>query len=199
MSNQAQTVVPAPFPPSVDATPALTGTDIAGAVSHSDIEAATIVPAPAGDVFAFLTDLENHWLVADRFVEVITLDGPVGARTGGMVALRGPLRLRRTARTRVRSATAPWRMAGTAEIGARTLATVRWTLDERGPETAVALAATVERAALLDRILLAAGGRRWLGRRFERTLNRLAAHFNATKPASQSTEGAIQVEEMRDD
>jgi hypothetical protein len=177
MSNQAQPLLPAPFASSVEATPGITGADVTGAEARPDIEAAMIVPASADDVFAFLADLENHWLVADRFVAVITLDGPAGARTGGVVALRGPLGLRRTVRTRVRSATAPRRMSGTAEIGSGTLATVRWTLDEQGANTRVVLAATVERAGLLDRILLAAGGRRWLQLRFERTLKHLAAHF----------------------
>jgi hypothetical protein len=39
----------------------------------ADIEAAALVPAPPEDVFAFLSDLRNHWRLADRFVEVLTL------------------------------------------------------------------------------------------------------------------------------
>jgi len=156
--------------------------------AQPSVAVAATVPAPSQDVFTFLADLENHWLVADRFVEVITLDGPLGARTGGMVSVRGPLGLRRTAKTQVGSVTGPRRMAGTAEIGARTRATIRWTLEERSARTAVTLEATVETASLLDRFLLAAGGRWWLRRRFERTLNRLAAHFAATAASRQHVE-----------
>jgi hypothetical protein len=41
----------------------------------------------------------------------------------------------------------------------------------------VALAARLHDAGPLDRLLLAAGGWRWLQRRFERTLTALAARF----------------------
>jgi hypothetical protein len=97
MSNKAQTLKAAPLVPSLDTTRRLTASGGSQtAAPHPGIEATAIVPAPAKDVFAFLADLENHWLVADRFVGVITLEGPRGARSGGVVALRGPLGLRRT-------------------------------------------------------------------------------------------------------
>ena len=72
-----------------------------GAVAGFDVHATRSVGAEVADVFAFLADLENHWLLADRFVEVVELAGPPGARTGGRVRVRGPLRLRRTATIRV--------------------------------------------------------------------------------------------------
>ena len=126
------------------------------------------------EVFAFLADLENHWLIADRFVEVVDLEGPPGARHGGRVRVRGPLGVRRTATTRVLSSEPRTRMQGGAWIGARTHARVEWTLEPSGSRTRVRLEATVQDASALDRLLLALGGRRWMQRRFETTLEGLA-------------------------
>ena len=139
------------------------------------ISAARTVSASPEEVFAFLADLENHWAIADRFVDVVSLEGPPGARHGGLVRMRGPLELRRTARTRVLEAHPSERMVGQAEIGRATSARVQWTLDTHPDGTLVELAATVDRASALDRLLLALGGARWLRRRFAGALDRLAA------------------------
>jgi hypothetical protein len=85
----------------------------------------------------------------------------------------GPLGIRRAARTRVVESHAPTRLSGTAEVGSGTIARVSWTLQPAGEHTRVRLAATVERASVLDRALLALGGRRWLERRFAGTLQTL--------------------------
>jgi hypothetical protein len=105
---------------------------------------------------------------------VVHLDG---GGDGGKVRLRGPLGLGRTVTTRVVTAEPASSIIGTADLSGGTLATVRWTLTpvERG--TQVELAAFVEKAGLLDRLLLAAGGRRWLRRRFSSILVRLAQRF----------------------
>ena len=134
------------------------------------IAARAIVSAERPLVFAFLADLENHWLLADRFVEVLSLEGPPGARNGGKVAVRGPLGIRRTATTRVVRSDAPESMEGTAEIGRRTRARVSWTLAQHPQGTRVRLEARVEEVGLLDRILLAMGGRRWLAHRFSKVI-----------------------------
>ena len=174
MGSDAQ--IPAPARGlSTDVTAQLGGSDSSRTAWRADIEAAATVPARASDVFAFLADLANHCLVADRLIEVVMLEGPPGARTGGIVRLRGPIGVRRTARLRVLTAEAPRYINGAAEIGERTVATVRWLLDRRGADTSVSLSAWVERAGLLDSVLLAVGARRWLSRRFEDTLNRLVA------------------------
>lgn len=146
----------------------------------SDICASASIGAAAPSLFAFLSDLENHWQLNDRFVEVLSLEGPVGARTGGVVGLRGPLGLRRSVKTRVLAALEPRRMLGSAVIGRRTHARVSWTIEPRGRGSRVELAARIESTAPLDRLLLALGGRRWLRRRFVATLERLACHFEAT-------------------
>jgi hypothetical protein len=65
------------------------------------------------------------------------------------------------------------RMAGTAELGPRTLAKVSWTLRPENGATRVQLAAKLERASALDRALLAAGGAPWMRRRFGKILETL--------------------------
>jgi hypothetical protein len=143
------------------------------------LEAAAVVPAAPEAVFDFLSELENHWRVADRFVEVVSLE-PVG----GVVRVSGPLGLRRTAITRVEQLERPTLLVGTADIGSRTRARVSWSLAPRDAGTLVRLAAEVERATAVDRLLLALGGRRWLERRFGSALAHLARHFGAREPAS---------------
>ena len=91
----------------------------------------------------------------------------------GRVRIRGPLGLRRTARTAVADATPSHVMHGTAELSGGTLARVAWELAEDTGGTTVRLSAAVERAAPMDRLLLAVGGRAWMKRRFDAILERL--------------------------
>jgi hypothetical protein len=139
------------------------------------IAAERVVVASPQVVFAFLADLENHWLLADRFVEVLTLERPPegGPANGGTVMMRGPLGLGRLVHTRVVETHADTSLAGTASLGKDTEALVRWTLTREGARTRVRLEATVQRAGRLEAVLLAAGGRRWLQRRFASILRTL--------------------------
>jgi hypothetical protein len=147
---------------------------------HAPIAAHGLVPIGREAVFAFLAELDNHWLVADRWIEVVCLDDE---GDGGRVRIRGPLGLRRTARTQVRAAQPPARLEGRATLG-RTVARVQWELIARGEATLVRLEAHVLRAGLLDRLLLAAGGRAWLRRRFRVTIAGLARRCaEASRPA----------------
>jgi hypothetical protein len=143
------------------------------------IAATREVPAPPAELFAFLSDLEKHWQLADRFIKVVSLERPAagGPARGGQVRMRGPLGIGRLARTRVVEAEAPRYVAGTADVGRGTLACVSWTLTAHGAGTRVRLEATVEHASGLDRALLAAGGRRWLEQRFAEILATLARRF----------------------
>ena len=141
-----------------------------------EIAAEGLVDAGPGAVFTFLSDLENHWVLADRFVELVSLELREGAGDGGTVRLRGPFGLQRTVSTRV-GAVSPGQLAGSAEIGRRTRATLRWTLCPRGSGTTVRLSATVESLSRPDRLLLVAGGQRWLRGRFAATIQRLADHL----------------------
>ena len=145
------------------------------------IEATALIPAECEEVFAFLSDLGNHWRLAGRFVEVLELNAsrPGGPTDSGNVRLRGPLGLRRTATTKVTAARAPRLMIGTADVGHGTRARVSWTLARRLGDTRVRLAAEVECVRALDRLLLAAGGRRWLDARFRDTLEALGSELAA--------------------
>ena len=138
-----------------------------------DIEASRLVRADRGEVFSFLADLENHWRIADRFVEVVGLTGPPGARTGGRVRIRGPFGVQRVARTQVDFARPVDELGGSARIGNVTTGRVRWLLHAADGGTTVTLAARVEQAGTRDRLLLALGGRVWMRRRFVTTLRAL--------------------------
>jgi hypothetical protein len=140
------------------------------------IAATGLVPVPAADLFALLSDLEEHWRLAGRWVRVLDLDrSPAagGRPDGGVVQVRGPCGLvHRTLRTRVVQAVADERIEGIAEAGG-TRARVSWSLRPADAGTEVRLEAVVERATPLDQVLLACGGARWLERRFARTIARL--------------------------
>lgn len=93
--------------------------------------------------------------------------------------MRGPFGVGRTAATRVLAAEAPRLMVGTAELGRRTRAFVRWKLGVGDGGTRVRLEATIERMGWLDRLLLVLGGRAWLERRFAAVLRRLTEDVSA--------------------
>jgi hypothetical protein len=156
------------------------------------IAATALVPVPAADVFALLSDLEEHWRLAGRWVRVLDLDqSPAagGRPDGGVVQVRGPFGLvHRTLRTRVVHAVANERVEGLAEAGA-TRAHVSWSLRSAGAGTEVRLEAVVEQATPLDRVLLACGGAWWLERRFARTIRRLGDE--AVKAPSRAVPSAI--------
>jgi len=140
------------------------------------IAASGHVPAAPEAAFAFLADLANHWRLIDRWARI---DDVAGDGRSAIVRLRGPLGMRRTARTQVVAAVAPFAMVGEARVGRRTVGRVRWTLARDGAGTQVTLAAHVPAAGPLDRALLALGGRRWLRRRFAGALALLAAEAPA--------------------
>jgi len=148
------------------------------------VEATRVVAAPRKAVFRFLSDLENHWALGDRFIEVLELhrSSPDAPAHGGRVAMHGPLGISRTVRTRVAEVEPPDSMAGTAEIGSRTHAWVRWTFAPDGDATEVRLAAQVEEASALDRMMLLTGGLWWLRRRFDDVLERLDGRLATRAP-----------------
>jgi uncharacterized protein YndB with AHSA1/START domain len=155
----------------------------------ADIGCATIVAAPPEDVFEFLSRLENHWRIAGRFLRVVSVDHD---DRGGTVQMRGPLGVRRTARTTVTAVRAPRLIIGVAELPGGTRARVSWTLAGRLGETRVRLTAHVEHATRLDRALLALGGRAWLQRRFVDTLRELSCAIeNSVAPVAAPVPQAI--------
>jgi carbon monoxide dehydrogenase subunit G len=138
------------------------------------VNASQQVRAEREQVFEFLSDLENHWELADGAISVVAVE----PGDGGRVRMRGPLGVHRTAVTSLDEIRAPDVIGGTAHVGPRTRAHVTWRLDpDGGRSTVVTLSATVEQASPLDRLLLAGGGRAWLESRFERILATLAERF----------------------
>ena len=132
------------------------------------IEATRVVAAAPEAVFSFLASLENHWKLAARWVEVVSIEDG-----SGRVRIRGPLGIHRTVRTTVVDAQPSHVMHGTAELSGGTLARVAWELGEDTGGTTVRLSAEVERASGGDRVLLALGGRAWMKRRFDAILEQL--------------------------
>jgi hypothetical protein len=136
------------------------------------IAADDVVPASPEEAFEFLSRLENHWRLANRWIRVVHLEGPDGGQ-GGAVRIHGPLGLSRTARTTVLRADPPREMCGSAEVGSKTRARVTWTLIPEGRVTRVHLRAEVLEAGALDRLLLALGGGAWLRAHFRSVIARL--------------------------
>lgn len=137
------------------------------------VNASHLIPVRPDQVFEFLSDLENHWQLADGAISVVHVE----PGDGGRVRMRGPLGVHRTAVTSLDHVDPPRQIAGTARVGSRTHAQVTWTLEPDGTGTNVTLSARVEDASPLDRLLLIVGGRTWLESRFDRILTTLEERF----------------------
>jgi hypothetical protein len=135
------------------------------------ISAAASVDRPAARIFEFLSDLDNHWLLGDRFVSLDSV-GP----GGGRIRIRGPLGISRLARTQIVSTrppteTEPGCLEGRAELDSGSAGRIAWYVAPDGPQRSrVELEAVVERCTGLDRAVLLLGGRRWLHRSLVHTL-----------------------------
>jgi carbon monoxide dehydrogenase subunit G len=137
---------------------------------------ATVAHRPA-EVFAFLSDLRNHWRLEERFVE---LEGVGGA--GGRVRVRGPLGISRVARTEVLAAEPPapvGRLRGRAEIGRTTRGHVRWEIEPVAGGSRVTLAVGADALGATDALLMTVGGRWWMQRLFRSALARLDGAMDA--------------------
>jgi hypothetical protein len=100
------------------------------------------------------------------------------AADGGRVRISGPIGISRVARTRVVSVERPTTLHGAADIGRGTHASVRWEIEPDRAGSRVTFSAQVDAASALDRIFLAAGGRWWLGRIFDRAVQRLGTSIS---------------------
>jgi Polyketide cyclase / dehydrase and lipid transport len=109
-----------------------------------------------------------------RGIDALSLDDAGNLLSGGAAVLRGPLGLRRMVHTRVTLHQPPTRLAGSALTDSGTAAHVSWTLHQQPDGTTlVELTGVLGPVARVDRVLLAAGGRRWVRRLFAATLRRL--------------------------
>lgn len=124
--------------------------------------------------FALLATADAHRRLTTPAVTLLELDlTATGGLAGGVILIKGPLRVQRVARTRVTATAAPALLTGTATTDSGTEIRVGWELSATPAGTQVALRAHIKRAARRDRLLLAAGGRRWLRRVLAATLRRL--------------------------
>ena len=137
------------------------------------------VRLPPETLYEFLSILDNHWLLTDRFVSLERLHGPVESRTGGEITICGPWGLRRQARTWLDVDEHGSRLVGT--VGRRTLARVTWTLTPIAGGTDVELTVSILAASLLDRALLVVAAP-WLRRRFLAAIVRLEEQAGLRRP-----------------
>lgn len=134
------------------------------------ITAVRELPLAAGRVYAFLAHLDNHRYLGGRQLRVERLDED---RQGGRIVIAAPFGLRRTAETTLTTLEEPHRLGGVAQVGRSTRAHVQWRVEHRWTGARVVLEAHIASAGVVDRALLAVGGRWWLRRAFQRTLERL--------------------------
>lgn len=146
-----------------------------------EVRAARTITAVPDEIFAFLANPDRHWQLLGRRLE------PLRAYDGerSQLRLHGPLGIRRTLWIRLSEERPPHELVGRVEAGGgATIGTVRWVVRTDGAGAArsvVELTARTEVAGWLDRLLLAAGGARWLRQSLERTLRALDAHLAAPR------------------
>ncbi|HYF26423.1 MAG TPA: SRPBCC family protein [Baekduia sp.] len=138
------------------------------------------IGATPAAVFGVLGDLDRHWHLAGPAIRVLALDGPPGSRRGGRLRLLGPCGVRRTVRTRVTRLEPDEMLAGTASTASGSTVHVTWRVAPCGDGARVELQLAADRASALDAVVLRLGGRRWLRRRLQAALQRLAATAEAT-------------------
>jgi hypothetical protein len=152
-------------------------TVVPNAQGVATVASSLLVRAPAHAVYDFLERLPNHALITGDGLRV---EGVADDGMSALISMRGPLGIRRTARTRVTTRHRPRAFGGTAEVGRRTRAYVHWVIEYADAGSLVTLTATILRAGALDRLLLTIGGRQWLARSFDRALALLAATVEST-------------------
>lgn len=134
------------------------------------LRAEGVVANTPDEVYAFLARLENHWRLNDEYLRMESVRSD---RRGATISVRGPGGLRRTALTEVTTARAPHRFGGTVTTSTRTRAGAWWTIEPNASGARVSLSAAIAPRGIVDRILLALGGRWWLERRCARVVARL--------------------------
>jgi hypothetical protein len=137
------------------------------------IGARASIAASPSEVFGLLGDLDRHREITDRGLRIVSLQGPPGRRTGGLVELRGPAGLTRLARTSVHGAEPHSRLWGAAETAEGAEAFLEWRVEPDGDGTQVEVRVYVRAGSWRDRLLLRLGGKLWLRARLHSALARL--------------------------
>jgi hypothetical protein len=138
-----------------------------------------LIEVPAETVYDFLSQLPNHQKMGGhRF----RLDAVAPDRLGARIVIRGPLGIHRTVHTTITYLHPARGVGGTATVGRRTVAHVHWTIHPAGEQSHVTLTATMVRTGMLDRLLLATGGRTWLTNSFHRVLTLLPTTIRPATP-----------------
>jgi hypothetical protein len=138
-----------------------------------------LIEAPAKTVYDFLSQLANHQRMGGHRFRLNTV---APDRLGATIVIRGPLGIHRTVQTTITCLRPARGVGGTATIGRQTVAHVHWTIHAANERSHVTLTATIVRTGMLDRLLLAAGGRRWLAHSFHRVLTLLSATIRTAAP-----------------
>jgi hypothetical protein len=131
-----------------------------------------VVDHPPERVYRFLARLDNHWRLNDEYLRVESMRPD---HSGATISISAPGGLRRTASTEVTTAIPPREFGGTVTTNTRTEAGAWWTIEPDEDGARVALQAAIHPRGVIDRLLLAVGGRWWLERRCERVVGRLDA------------------------
>ncbi len=153
------------------------------------VAAGATIDARAEDVFDVLGDLDRHRDLADDGLQILDLEGARGRRTGGLVELRGPVGLKRLARTSVGGAEPPFRLWGTARTTDGACALMEWRVKPEGERTHVEVQLDVRPRTWSDRTLLSLGGRAWLRNRLDAALDRLAQSVATPEARTQPSFG----------
>jgi hypothetical protein len=130
-----------------------------------------VVAADDNVLHAFLRDPVNQWRLADSFADVVRLQ-PAGDRCDA--TLRLPFGMRWNASVQVKPSRRGRLLTAEVRLGNRTFAWATWILIADRGTTEVNLAMQPESRSLVTRLVLLLGGRRWIARRLQTALAKLA-------------------------
>jgi hypothetical protein len=129
------------------------------------------IPAGADKLHGLVSDPANQWRLATRFADIAALE-PAGDRCDAQ--LRLPMGASLHASVHVKPSRKGRLLTCEARLGRRTVAWVTWILTPDRGTTEVDLAVQLESRSLATRLVLLLGGRRWIARRLEMALTKLA-------------------------
>lgn len=134
-----------------------------------------IVAGSAGDVFAFLADLSNHWRLTGPYVEVADVaHDSRGRALGAQIRIRGPFSPNAPLVTTLDELAPERRISGTARLPTGVRWRITWELKQVHNATRVVLSSRPDQRRVVDRLVHRFGGRLWWQRRFDAVLHRLA-------------------------